>query len=207
MRNSDQGDGAILITAVIIGLVLLGGAGVILVRLRHQQAILAMERARADAVRAEAIAQQQRAEALAAEALAAEFAVPASEVRNLGSSFQVEIRELLDAQTQAWNDADVEQFMRFYQRSDELVVCFDRRLTRTWEGARKEFEECAGSDLALSNVEITQLGSDAAMVVGNWLSDSEGQQESGIVTMLLRRLEGQWAIVHEHRSQTTPTEQ
>jgi hypothetical protein len=46
------------------------------------------------------------------------------------------------------------------------------------------------------------LGADAALARGAWrLHVSDGKEPQGLFTLLLRRLDGAWRIVHDRTSQ------
>jgi hypothetical protein len=55
--------------------------------------------------------------------------------------------------------------------------------------------------LRFDAVEILPLGDDAALARGAFrLVMSDGKEPHGLFTLLLRRLDGNWRIVHDHTS-------
>jgi hypothetical protein len=55
--------------------------------------------------------------------------------------------------------------------------------------------------LRFDGVEVIPLGADAALARGAWrLKMADGQEPHGLYTLLLRRLDGAWRIVHDHTS-------
>ena len=57
----------------------------------------------------------------------------------------------------------------------------------------------AGS--ASTTIEVFPLGDDAALARGAWRLDmTDGKEPHGLFTLLLRRLDGAWRIVHDHTS-------
>ena len=55
--------------------------------------------------------------------------------------------------------------------------------------------------LRFDGIEVVPLGDDAALARGAWhLVMSDGQEPHGLFTLLLRRLDGGWRIVHDHTS-------
>jgi ketosteroid isomerase-like protein len=54
--------------------------------------------------------------------------------------------------------------------------------------------------LTLSGLEITPLGDVAAFVLGQWNLDGLGEPVGGNFTLVFRKIEGRWAIVHDHTS-------
>jgi ketosteroid isomerase-like protein len=45
---------------------------------------------------------------------------------------------------------------------------------------------------------------DAAWVLGRWALDRTGQDLEGVFTLVFRRIRGEWVIVHDHTSTTSP---
>jgi ketosteroid isomerase-like protein len=55
--------------------------------------------------------------------------------------------------------------------------------------------------LRFAGIEVIPLGADAAFARGAWrLQMRDGKQPHGLFTLLLRRLDGSWRIVHDHTS-------
>ena len=54
--------------------------------------------------------------------------------------------------------------------------------------------------LHFSELKITRLGSDAALVIGRWKLDRKTDKPHGRFTLLFRRTPAGWRIVHDHSS-------
>jgi beta-aspartyl-peptidase (threonine type) len=116
-------------------------------------------------------------------------------------------RAVLDAQVAAWNRGDLEAFMAGYWRSPELVFCSGDTVTKGWDEtlaryrARYHAEGREMGRLRFDGIEVIPLGEDAAVARGAWrLRMSDGKEPHGLFTLLLRRLDGAWRIVHDHTS-------
>jgi beta-aspartyl-peptidase (threonine type) len=124
-----------------------------------------------------------------------------------GGETKAAVRAVLDAQVEAWNRGDLEGFMAGYWRSPELVFCSGATLTKGWqatlEGYRKRYQ-AEGREmgrLRFDAVEVLPTGPDAAAARGAFrLRMSDGQEPHGLFTLLLRRIDGAWRIVHDHAS-------
>jgi len=119
------------------------------------------------------------------------------------------IRAVIDAQAAAWNRGDIDGFMNGYAQSSLTTFVSDDRVMRGWETVRARYKkkypnaEQMGR-LTFSDIEITPLCSDTAMVLGRWQLKRKGDHPRGRFTLLFRRrLEG-WRIVQDHTSSTTP---
>ncbi len=116
-------------------------------------------------------------------------------------------RSVLDAQVEAWNRGDLEGFMAGYWRSPDLVFCSGSTVTKGWDETLARYRKRYQSEgremgrLRFDGIEVIPLGEDAALARGAWrLVMADGQEPHGLFTLLLRRLDGTWRIVHDHTS-------
>lgn len=116
-------------------------------------------------------------------------------------------RAVLDAQVEAWNRGDLEGFMAGYWRSPELVFCSGATVTKGWDATLARYRKRYRSEgremgrLRFDGIEVIPLGADAALARGAWhLTMGDGKEPHGLFTLLLRRLDGAWVIVHDHTS-------
>jgi beta-aspartyl-peptidase (threonine type) len=137
--------------------------------------------------------------------LAASWAVAAA--RGANADDAADVRGLLESQVAAWNRGDLEGFMASYWRSPELVFCSGATLTRGWDATLERYRKRYQADgremgmLRFEGLEVQRLGPDAAFARGEyWLRMSDGQQPHGRFTLVLRRMDGAWRIVHDHTS-------
>lgn len=115
------------------------------------------------------------------------------------------IRQVLQTQQQAWNDGDIDRFMQSYWKSDELTFSSSGKVTRGWQATLDGYKQRYATrqemgSLAFSELEITPLGHDAALVLGNWRLTREDDTPGGKFSLVFRRIDGQWLIVHDHTS-------
>jgi ketosteroid isomerase-like protein len=54
--------------------------------------------------------------------------------------------------------------------------------------------------LSFSQLEISELGENAALVLGRWQLERKKDRPGGNVSLVLRRFNGRWLIVHDHTS-------
>jgi beta-aspartyl-peptidase (threonine type) len=130
----------------------------------------------------------------------AEGAVP-----NEGGAIRAELEAVFRAQAEAWNRGDIGAFMEHYWKSDELTFSAGGKTTRGWAATRKRYRERYPTGetmgrLTLSDFEITRLGDSAALVLGQWKLDRASDPVAGNFTLVLRKIDGQWVIVHDHTS-------
>src|SRR6266702_8708495 len=79
-----------------------------------------------------------------------------------------EIRAVLQAQQDAWNRGQVEEFMNGYWRSDQTVFVSGDEVTRGWQKVLDRYEtkysdHAKMGTLTFSDLEITPLSNDSAV--------------------------------------------
>ena len=116
-------------------------------------------------------------------------------------------RFVLDAQVEAWNRGDLEGFMATYWRSPDLVFCSGSTVTKGWDETLARYRNRYQSEgremgkLRFDAIEVIPLGEDAALARGAFrLVMADGKEPHGLFTLLLRRIDGAWRIVHDHTS-------
>ena len=115
------------------------------------------------------------------------------------------IRAVLDAQAAAWNRGDLEGYMDGYERSPDIVFISGDRVTRGWKTVLDRYKKSYDTRekmgvLRFSDVEITILGKDVAIVLGRWQVKRSQDEPRGRFTLLFRKTKAGWRIVHDHTS-------
>jgi len=115
------------------------------------------------------------------------------------------VRAVLDAQAAAWNRGDLETYMDGYARSADTVFVSGDRVTRGWQTVLERYKKAYDSRdkmgvLTFSDVEITLLSKDAAIVLGRWHLQRSKDEPHGRFTLLFRKTKAGWKIVHDHTS-------
>jgi len=129
----------------------------------------------------------------------------AAENSRPSSKDEAEIRAVLSAQVAAWNRGDIDGFMNGYARSAATEFIGGDKLTRGWQTVcdryRKKYDnrEKMGT-LTFSELKITRLGGDAALVIGRWGLVRQQDKPHGRFTLLFRRTTEGWRITHDHTS-------
>src|SRR5262245_14111314 len=117
------------------------------------------------------------------------------------------IQSVLTQQADAWNRGDIDAFMKHYWKSDNLTFSSGGQITRGWQRTKENYQrryptrEKMGQ-LTFSDLEITPLGDSAALVLGRWRLKREESPVSGNFSLVCRKIDDQWVIVHDHTSRT-----
>ena len=116
-----------------------------------------------------------------------------------------EIQSVLNAQQDAWNRGDIDAFMNGYARSTSTVFISEDRIRRGWETVRDQYrirysDRAKMGSLSFSDIEVTVLSQDAAVVLGRWRLKRANDEPHGRFTLIFKRLPEGWRIVHDHTS-------
>jgi len=132
---------------------------------------------------------------------------PASEKAN--DTDRAAILAVLTAQQSDWNKGDIRGFMEGYWKSSELTFAGTRGFTRGWQPVLARYEKsyadkAAMGTLDFSELEIRQLGPDAALVLGKWHLQRQAGDVGGIFTLVFQKFSEGWRIIHDHTTQSPP---
>ena len=121
-----------------------------------------------------------------------------------------EIQSVLSAQQDAWNRGDIDAFMNGYARSASTVFVSEDEVRRGWETVRDRYrvkysDRAKMGTLSFSDIEVTMLSPDAAVVLGSWRLKRANDEPHGRFTLIFKRLPEGWRIVHDHTSAAPPT--
>lgn len=121
------------------------------------------------------------------------------------SSEIVHVAAILDAQQRAWNDGDIRGYMNGYWESDSLLFTSGGSEQRGWNATYEKYRKSYPTRalmgiLTFSNLEIHLLSPVSAWVFGRWELKRDDDHPAGLFTLVLRKLEGEWKIVHDHTS-------
>ncbi len=118
------------------------------------------------------------------------------------ASISNEIRVVMNSQSFDWNRGDLEGFMRGYWNSEKLVFV-GSNVTRGWQPTLDNYKRSYPTKekmgkLTFSDLEITVLAKDAAVVLGSWVLERAGDAPKGKFTLIFRKFKEGWRIVHDH---------
>lgn len=133
------------------------------------------------------------------------IAVLACAAPEQASTSVAEIQSVLTAQQDAWNRGDIDAFMNGYARSASTVFVSQDEVSRGWETVRDRYrvkysDRTKMGTLSFSEIEVTMLSPDAAVVLGRWRLKRTNDEPHGRFTLIIKRLPEGWRIVHDHTS-------
>lgn len=127
----------------------------------------------------------------------------------LAADSAAQIRAVLDDQQAAWNRGDIDAFMNGYWRSDQTVFISGDGVIRGWQPVlamyRKKYSDREKmGKLTFSELDITTLADDVAVVHGRWALQRQTDNPHGRFTLVFRKTGDGWRIVHDHTSAAAP---
>lgn len=116
-----------------------------------------------------------------------------------------QIEKVMNDQSAAWNRGDIDGFMKGYWQSEKLLFISGDNVTRGWQPTllryKKNYDSRAKMGvLTFSDLEITVLSTDAAVVLGSWALVREKDNPKGKFTLTFRKFKEGWRIVMDHTS-------
>ena len=115
------------------------------------------------------------------------------------------IRKVLQLQTEAWNNGNIDEFMKGYWKSDSLKFIGKSGVTygynETLSGYKKRYSDTVQmGKLFFELLEIKRLSSEYYFIVGKWFLKRSVGDIGGYYTLLFRKINGKWVIVADHTS-------
>ena len=116
-----------------------------------------------------------------------------------------DIKSVLSAQAEAWNKGDIEDYMAGYQESDSLRFASGGNVSYGWETTMNRYKKgypdiATMGTLVFSDIDIRIISDDAALVFGKWELERDADHPWGLFTLLFRKTDKGWRIVHDHTS-------
>ncbi|MBI1365356.1 MAG: DUF4440 domain-containing protein [Alphaproteobacteria bacterium] len=133
---------------------------------------------------------------------------PAPQAATVRSSAEI-VKSVLRAQAAAWNEGDLAAFMNIYWNSPKLVFIDNGDVTTGWDNVMKRYKDRYGSgdtmgQLALDGVNVAMVSDDVAIADGRFRLSRKDGAESGSFSIVMRRFDGLWRIVHDNSSADRP---
>jgi hypothetical protein len=115
------------------------------------------------------------------------------------------ILQILDNQTKAWNNGDVENFMVGYWNNDSLMYVGKGGITYGYQPTLANYRKNYGSkekmgQLTFSILHVKRLSPEYYQVVGKWFLKRTIGDVGGHYTLLFRKIRGEWVIISDHSS-------
>lgn len=136
--------------------------------------------------------------------VAGRFLATPSSSWNAKASY-VPITRVLDQQVEAWNSGDIEAYMQDYVKGEDLRFASGGNVESGWQPTLERYlkrypDRSAMGRLETENLDIQVIDEDDALVFGTWALIRENDRPSGLYTLHMKKIDGQWVIVSDHTS-------
>jgi hypothetical protein len=116
-----------------------------------------------------------------------------------------EIKSVLDAQSEAWNRGNIEDYMQGYWKSPELKFIGSKGLTKGWQETLDNYKKSypdkdAMGTLSFNVISHEPLGKEYYQVIGKWHLQRISDELQGHFTLLWKKINGSWVIISDHSS-------
>lgn len=115
------------------------------------------------------------------------------------------VRSVLDDQVKAWNNGDIEGYMKGYWNSEETAFVSGGTVTRGYAGVLARYRKLYDSrekmgSLTFDDLQIRVMSSASAVVTGVWGLMRANDKPWGRFTLILEKKTEGWRIVYDHTS-------
>ena len=115
------------------------------------------------------------------------------------------IRQVMNDQAAAWNNGDIDGFMKGYWNSPEMTFVSGTNVTKGWQPTLERYKKGYNTRakmgvLTFSDLEITILSNKSAVVLGKWALKRESDNPNGLFTLTFRKFKDGWKIILDHTS-------
>lgn len=116
-----------------------------------------------------------------------------------------EILAVLDGQVDAWNTGDIEAYMQDYLKGDDLRFASGGNIESGWQPTldrylRRYPDRSAMGRLETVNLDVQVIDKDDALVFGTWALIRDKDRPSGLYTLHMKKIDGNWVVASDHTS-------
>ena len=115
---------------------------------------------------------------------------------------KTEIRKVMADQQEAWNNYDLEGFMRGYWKSEELKFYGSNGVTYGWNNTLARYKKAYPSreysgTLKFAINDISMISKDAYYVMGEYHLERSVGNADGIFMIIFKKINGEWKIISD----------
>lgn len=115
------------------------------------------------------------------------------------------IRAAMGEQEQAWNQGDIDAFMKHYWKSEDLQFIGSRGPTYGWQTTLENYKKNypdrdAMGKLRFDILNMNRRDKKVISVLGKFTLERKNDQPSGYFLLIWQKIKGKWVIVADHTS-------
>lgn len=119
------------------------------------------------------------------------------------AKLSAELEQMMHASADAWTADDLDAFMLAFHNSPDLTFAIPPGITKGWQPLKERYaKSIAKSNLWFTDIEKTVITADTALVFARFHNEMKADKSysTGLTTLLCKKIDGNWVIVHDHSS-------
>lgn len=123
--------------------------------------------------------------------------------RTCHQTIETELDQMMLASAEAWTADDLDAFMLAFHNSPDLTFAIPPGITKGWQPLKERYAtSIAKSNLWFTDIEKTVITADTALVFARFhnVMKEDESYSTGLTTLLCKKIDGRWVIVHDHSS-------
>jgi len=137
--------------------------------------------------------------------LAATFFLTSYGETKIGKNEKLEIENLLTRQVEAWNEGNLEKFMKTYWNSEKLVFVGSRGPTYGWQATLDNYkrgypDKATMGKLKFTILDISKIDKKTVLVIGKFELTREIGNLNGHFTLVIQKIKHELLIISDHSS-------
>ena len=114
-----------------------------------------------------------------------------------------DILKVMTTQQIAWNNGDIDGFMKGYWKNDSLLFIGSKGPTYGWQKTLDNYKKSYPNKekmgiLEFSDIKVKMLGKNYAYVFGKWKLVGTNDSPNGIYTLIFQKFKDGWKIISDH---------
>jgi ketosteroid isomerase-like protein len=121
------------------------------------------------------------------------------------SADEQSIRKQMGDQVRAWNQGNIEDFMKIYWKDDSLAFIGHGGISYGYNNTLNNYKKNYSDSLQMGKlffmlIRLKRLSPEYYFVIGKWYLKRQIGDLSGYYTILFQKIKGKWYIITDHSS-------
>jgi ketosteroid isomerase-like protein len=121
------------------------------------------------------------------------------------SADELAIKKLMTGQAIAWNNGNIDEFMKAYWNNDSLTFIGHGGITYGYNNTLNNYKKNYNDALKMGKlfftlIKLKKLSPEYYFVTGKWFLKRSIGDTGGYYTLLFRKIKGRWVIITDHTS-------
>lgn len=115
------------------------------------------------------------------------------------------VKRILIQQSVDWNKGDIDAFMEYYWKSEDLQFIGSGGVIKGWQATLERYKRTypdrdAMGQLTFDILEVHQLSRKVIMLTGKYTLERKNDRPTGYFILMWKKMKGKWLIVADHTS-------